>query len=962
MLVKRVLSKSIFILYVIICFAHFNYSQPLNGSYTVGGTSPDFTTLQDAAHALFINGMSGPVNINIRPGTYIKEGSPGPVLLLDSAIVGLSETNRLTFQPDIAAGGNVDNVVLQVDCEINTGTTDREVVYIFRDYITLKNLTFIDADSADTPAEYLIRIGTGFNSGNSSIEDLVVDGCKLIGEHPYSINNQVLGTVNGIEGSSITTATITNNNLSNLRTGISLNFNSVTGDNVEIKNNHIKGISTSGVGIYAGFKHILLQKNNINVAYEGMQIASPQTGVIEANYISAADLGGDVLFVDGHNVTDSLIIKNNIIIRGDLGNPMQILTRNTRILHNTILNAGNNNNETIIMEGSQCVLLNNIILTSNGSTVLNVSGEAVDLFSNHNVFFKSGQTGFFAHIGSNFFLTFDSYSLGTGLDTNSAFKNVIIGFDSLGSHIDECQAQDAVLNGIHLPDVPVDFYGTIRDSVKPFVGAVEGVRLPFDMFGDPYRAGLEGFATSIAQGKFDNSSPPGIAVPDYDNNAVYLFHNNGASRTFTQYATLFPGFQPTDVYFYDLDDDGNLDLIIAGEEAKIEVRWGNGTGNFSTPTTLETLGRVRSIRSGHQNIDDLNTILLMEDNGFLPNSSFLGYLDNSNGRNLEHLIVQIPFTHDPDTIYAGVTDFVAGDLDGNGTDEVVAPGIFGSTNVQPEIVVLSDTSLGNYPWAHQDIYTGIPSANYTNSSIALGDFDGDGDNDFITNGWNDNYCVLVRNKGNLSFSIDTIPASASRGLAMLDYENDGDQDFVTINNTLDSVGITVFLNNGAGEFTEKKNCFLPFASGQPFGIVSADFDEDGMTDIAVVSTSFGGFDSLFVLYNLGGFNQTTGVKQNLTSNDIPQKFELSQNYPNPFNPSTKINFNLPTESNVKIFIYNILGQKVKELINEQVSAGNHTINFNANNLASGIYIYQIVADPLTGNTLFRTAKKMILLK
>ena len=100
----------------------------------------------------------------------------------------------------------------------------------------------------------------------------------------------------------------------------------------------------------------------------------------------------------------------------------------------------------------------------------------------------------------------------------------------------------------------------------------------------------------------------------------------------------------------------------------------------------------------------------------------------------------------------------------------------------------------------------------------------------------------------------------------------------------------------------------------------------------------------------------------LTSNEIPDKFQLSQNYPNPFNPSTKINFNLTTESNVKIFVYNILGQKVKELVNGQVSAGEHTVNFDAANLASGIYIYQIIAENLTDKTLFRTAKKMILLR
>lgn len=90
--------------------------------------------------------------------------------------------------------------------------------------------------------------------------------------------------------------------------------------------------------------------------------------------------------------------------------------------------------------------------------------------------------------------------------------------------------------------------------------------------------------------------------------------------------------------------------------------------------------------------------------------------------------------------------------------------------------------------------------------------------------------------------------------------------------------------------------------------------------------------------------------------NLPQKYELSQNYPNPFNPTTKINFSLPTKSNVNLSIYNALGQKVEELINSSLSAGFHQVDFNADHLSSGIYFYQIVADR------FIEAKKMMLIK
>ena len=72
------------------------------------------------------------------------------------------------------------------------------------------------------------------------------------------------------------------------------------------------------------------------------------------------------------------------------------------------------------------------------------------------------------------------------------------------------------------------------------------------------------------------------------------------------------------------------------------------------------------------------------------------------------------------------------------------------------------------------------------------------------------------------------------------------------------------------------------------------------------------------------------------------EFELSQNYPNPFNPSTTIRYSLPVTSNVKLSVFNILGEEVQILVNETKEAGIYTINFNASQLNSGIYFYKLV--------------------
>ena len=87
-----------------------------------------------------------------------------------------------------------------------------------------------------------------------------------------------------------------------------------------------------------------------------------------------------------------------------------------------------------------------------------------------------------------------------------------------------------------------------------------------------------------------------------------------------------------------------------------------------------------------------------------------------------------------------------------------------------------------------------------------------------------------------------------------------------------------------------------------------------------------------------------------------KKFELAQNYPNPFNPTTTIQFQLPQTGWVKLTLYNILGQEIKTLVNEVKEAGTHTVNFDASELNSGVYIYRIESGSYT-----RT-QKMTLIK
>lgn len=90
--------------------------------------------------------------------------------------------------------------------------------------------------------------------------------------------------------------------------------------------------------------------------------------------------------------------------------------------------------------------------------------------------------------------------------------------------------------------------------------------------------------------------------------------------------------------------------------------------------------------------------------------------------------------------------------------------------------------------------------------------------------------------------------------------------------------------------------------------------------------------------------------------EIPQQVQLGRNYPNPFNPSTRIKYSIPKSAEVQLQVYNMLGRKVATLVDGTKPAGSYQVNFNAKNLASGVYIYRLK----TGKQIM--TRKMTLIK
>ncbi len=128
-----------------------------------------------------------------------------------------------------------------------------------------------------------------------------------------------------------------------------------------------------------------------------------------------------------------------------------------------------------------------------------------------------------------------------------------------------------------------------------------------------------------------------------------------------------------------------------------------------------------------------------------------------------------------------------------------------------------------------------------------------------------------------------------------------------------------------------------------------------LADTAAGSNVFGTGDGSAVpeIYRTIDFSATTAVKG---VPSLPTKFTLEQNFPNPFNPSTEIRYQVGTQSMVTLKVYNILGLEVATLVNQVMSAGEHTVRLDASKLASGVYLCKLQAGS------FSDVKKMTLMK
>ncbi|MCB0283636.1 MAG: T9SS type A sorting domain-containing protein, partial [Calditrichaeota bacterium] len=197
-------------------------------------------------------------------------------------------------------------------------------------------------------------------------------------------------------------------------------------------------------------------------------------------------------------------------------------------------------------------------------------------------------------------------------------------------------------------------------------------------------------------------------------------------------------------------------------------------------------------------------------------------------------------------------------------------------------------------------------------------------------------------------SIDTLYVNGDPNYAFVDF---GAQDYVVeAKISLDDI----LRKNQAGDTRFNPENGMRIAIDLEF----ADSDQPAVRDGLLVyswdnnNTSYLGPAT----WSYTWISDTVTTDINDFDNQIVYSYELMQNYPNPFNPITKINYSLAKTSDVKLVIYNVIGQEVCRLVNKKQNPGNYSVGFNAAQFSSGVYFYKIEADE------FVQSRKMLLIK
>ncbi|WP_290660184.1 T9SS type A sorting domain-containing protein [Ignavibacterium sp.] len=402
-----------------------------------------------------------------------------------------------------------------------------------------------------------------------------------------------------------------------------------------------------------------------------------------------------------------------------------------------------------------------------------------------------------------------------------------------------------------------------------------------------------------------------IAIRGVGNSINFFKQESKTSYINTQnfiYNPFPPVYQPNNATLYDIDGDGNLEMIyfLFAGDGDSSWAYSNHVAKYNPQiNNYELVYYHRPLPDFYTNGISIGDFDRDGKGNFATGSIYGKFYIYEHVDGTEY---QVEFTQQLQTDNAYLTVFTE-DMDGNGKPEIWIGGDFASSvyGGVTRLFAFEANAPGEYQQIYQIDIRGLFSA--IDGRMRYADFDGDGNKElFLTNA---NLSFVFKYDGNGNYYMDfVIPAPIL--------------DSIYTTQQIERIDIADLDGNGVMEIIPQY--FLSKGWPESYEYRSVFLKRNNLSDIEDKEPTF------------------------------PKAYQLYQNYPNPFNPTTKISWQSPVNGQQTLKVYDVLGREVATLVDEYREAGSYEIEFDATNLSSGMYIYRLQS----GN--YSDVKKMILSK
>ncbi len=436
----------------------------------------------------------------------------------------------------------------------------------------------------------------------------------------------------------------------------------------------------------------------------------------------------------------------------------------------------------------------------------------------------------------------------------------------------------------------------------------------------------------------DGDQDNDILTASLEDDEIIWFRNDGGKPlNWTKIIVASNVVEAHSVYAADFDNDNDLDIVGAAYQGQPGIAWWRNDGG--NPITWTKFPVANTFINAHEvYAADINNDQHIDVLGASSDLHKIAVWYNSGNDS-------ITWTEQPlITNFTLAKSVRAGDFDDDGDIDVI-----GASIVDNDVVWWRNDNGNPINWTKFNIDLNFSGAHRVDTA----DIDGDGKLDVVGAGYGGN--IIGWWKNNIGNTVPWIKQIIEYNFNKAciayasDMDRDGDQDIL---GTSQEKGIVALWLNNGGDPVQWTKVIVDSNFYRVWPLYASDMDGDGDKDI-VAGSSHQGNNQMRWYENLG--DTATSVKSDDETYNL-KGFNLQQNYPNPFNPSTNISWQSPISSWQTLKVYDVLGNEISTLVNEEKPAGNYHVDFNASTLSSGIYFYIVTSGNRT------MIKKMIFMK